>query len=110
VQCLRLEHVRPLDVGVEHREDHVDVATVERVVGPSQELDSLLELVHPAARFGSYAIPPGVGEPHVTGGTYHDHRRMVDRAIRKNRESAVRRRVGDLDAGRPRRGLARDRG
>jgi uncharacterized protein (DUF433 family) len=41
---------------------------------------------------------------------YHDHRRMIDRAIQKNRESAVRRQAGDLDAGRrPRRRLARDR-
>jgi uncharacterized protein (DUF433 family) len=41
---------------------------------------------------------------------YHDHRRMIDRAIRENRETAVRRRVGDLDAGRkPRRRLVRDR-
>ncbi len=41
---------------------------------------------------------------------YHDHRRMIDRAIRENRETAVRRRVGDLDASRkPRRRLARGR-
>ncbi len=41
---------------------------------------------------------------------YHDHRRMIDRAIRENREAAVRRRVGDVDAGRKRRRrLARDR-
>ena len=41
---------------------------------------------------------------------YHDHRRMIDRAIRENREAAVRRRVGDVDVGRkPRRRLARDR-
>jgi len=42
---------------------------------------------------------------------YHDHRRMIDRAIRENREAAVRQRVGDVGAGRklrPR--LARDRG
>ena len=41
---------------------------------------------------------------------YHDHRRMIDRAIRENRETAVRRRASDLDMGRkPRRRLARDR-
>jgi hypothetical protein len=41
---------------------------------------------------------------------YHAHRRMIDRAIRENRETAVRRRVGDIDAGRtPRRRLVRDR-
>ncbi len=41
---------------------------------------------------------------------YHDHRRMIDRAIRENRETVVRRRGSDLDAGRkPRRRLARDR-
>ena len=41
---------------------------------------------------------------------YHDHRRMIDRAIRENREAAVRRRVGDVDAGRkPRRRFVRDR-
>ena len=41
---------------------------------------------------------------------YHDHRPMIDRAIRENREAAVRRRVGDLDVGRkPRRRFARSR-
>jgi len=41
---------------------------------------------------------------------YHDHRRMIDRAIRENRETVVRRRASDLDAGRkPGRRLARDR-
>ena len=38
---------------------------------------------------------------------YHDHRRMIDRAIRDNREATVRRRVGDLGgSGKPRRRLA----
>jgi uncharacterized protein (DUF433 family) len=29
---------------------------------------------------------------------YHDHRAVIDRTIRENRETAVRRRAGDLDA------------
>src|SRR6266536_579801 len=29
---------------------------------------------------------------------YHDHRRIIDRAIRENREDVVRRRAGDLAA------------
>ena len=29
---------------------------------------------------------------------YHDHRAVIDRAIRENRETAVRRGAGDLDA------------
>ena len=33
---------------------------------------------------------------------YHDHRSLVDRAIRKNRETAVRRTAGDIDAARRR--------
>ena len=41
---------------------------------------------------------------------YHDHRRTIDRAIRENSETAVKRRVGELAVGRkPRRRLARDR-
>lgn len=41
---------------------------------------------------------------------YHDHRRMIDRAIRENREAVVRRRAGDLVANRrARQRLARDR-
>ena len=41
---------------------------------------------------------------------YHDHRGMIDRAIRENRETAVRRIATDLAANRkPRRRLARDR-
>jgi uncharacterized protein (DUF433 family) len=31
---------------------------------------------------------------------YHDHRTMIDRAIRQNRETTVRRVAGDLDAAR----------
>ena len=33
---------------------------------------------------------------------YHDHRSLVDRAIRKNQETAVRRTAGDIDAARRR--------
>ena len=33
---------------------------------------------------------------------YHDHRSRVDRAIRKNQETAVRRTAGDIDAARRR--------
>ena len=33
---------------------------------------------------------------------YHDHRSMVDRAIRKNQETAVRLTAGDIDAARQR--------
>ena len=33
---------------------------------------------------------------------YHDHRPLVDRAIRKNQETAVRRTAGDIDAARRR--------
>ena len=41
---------------------------------------------------------------------YHDHRAMIDRAIRKNRETAVRRGARDLDAARRgRRRLSRRR-
>jgi len=41
---------------------------------------------------------------------YHDHRLMIDRAIRENRETVVRRQAGDLDGIRkPRRHVARDR-
>jgi uncharacterized protein (DUF433 family) len=41
---------------------------------------------------------------------YHDHRPAIDRAIRANRETAVRRAAGDLDADRKPRGrLARRR-
>jgi uncharacterized protein (DUF433 family) len=37
---------------------------------------------------------------------YHDHRRTIDRAIRENRETVVRKRAGDLDGDRkPRRRL-----
>ena len=35
---------------------------------------------------------------------YHDHRPMIDRAIRENRETTVRRGAGDLDAAPKRRG------
>ena len=35
---------------------------------------------------------------------YHDHRPAIDRAIRENRETAVRREAGDLDADRKPRG------
>jgi hypothetical protein len=39
---------------------------------------------------------------HVHGALsfYHDHRAVIDRAIRENRETAVRRRAGDVDADR----------
>ncbi len=41
---------------------------------------------------------------------YHDHRPTIDRAIRENRETSVRRGAGDLDAGHKARGrLARRR-
>ena len=41
---------------------------------------------------------------------YHDHRGTIDRAIRENRETVVRRRAGDLDEDRKaRRRLARVR-
>jgi uncharacterized protein (DUF433 family) len=41
---------------------------------------------------------------------YHDHRRAIDRAIRENRETAVRKRAGDLDGDRKaRRRVARGR-
>jgi uncharacterized protein (DUF433 family) len=33
---------------------------------------------------------------------YHDHRSLIDSAIRKNRETAVRRAVGDVEAARRR--------
>ena len=39
---------------------------------------------------------------------YHDHRALIDGAIRKNRETAVRRGIGDVDvARRPSKRLAR---
>ena len=41
---------------------------------------------------------------------YHGHRRMIDRAIRENRETVVRREAGDLDGDRkPRRRVVRGR-
>ena len=41
---------------------------------------------------------------------YHGHRRMIDRAIRENRETVVRRQASDLDGDRkPRRRVVRGR-
>ena len=53
---------------------------------------------------------PTLAHIHDALSFYHGHRRMIDRAIRENRETVVRRQASDLDGGRkPRRRVVRGR-